>query len=135
MALTAAVSMFTAEFTLLLLTGDMNQINVRKHPKKAQFWSFCPQFFTLLTQFCSLLAPFCSLLGVPRAPPGPFLRCAYVRKRQTNSNFINIDSKIRKSFFQNVLEILLSLNHLLIYSIFLWNIKISIMLMSLVPMN
>ena len=43
-------------------------------------WKTTPQrdpILVLFPQFCSLLAPFCSLLGVTKAPPGPFLRCAY----------------------------------------------------------
>ena len=44
------------------------------------WWKTIPligRILDLFPQFCSLLAPFCSLLGVTKAPPGPFLRCAY----------------------------------------------------------
>ena len=39
--------------------------------------SISDPFLSFFPQFCSLFSPCCSLLGVPSAPPGPFLHCAY----------------------------------------------------------
>ena len=57
-----------------LTKGIFMKDNTSKRPHFGPFPS-------ILLLICPLFAPFFSLLGVPWAPPGPFLCCAYEQKR------------------------------------------------------